>query len=337
MTDILAAPATGAARGDAPAPASPATQTQTQTQTQITAPAPVSPAAPESPKSPKSPKIRETRETREAPESPETSRPARLAGLARLGRRVRLGPLARRAPAVVLLAATWEVLPRTGAVDPVFVPPLSEVLRAWYDLLLGGQLLEHFQASLVRSLTGFGLAVVLAVPLGLAIGWYRPVADFLSPVLEIFRNTSAVALLPVFILILGLGEPSKIVFVFYACSWPVLLNTVSGVRTVEPLLVKSARSLGLGPLSLFRKVILPAAVPTIFTGIRLAGASSILVLLFAEMVGAKAGLGYLVQDAQFSFRIPDMYAGIITISALGLLFNLLLLAVERRFSTWRTT
>ncbi|GAA3430241.1 ABC transporter permease [Streptosporangium sandarakinum] len=335
MTDILAAPATGAARGDAPAPASPATQTQTQTQ--IPAPAPVSPAAPESPKGPKSPKSPEILEAREAPESPETSRPARLAGLARLGRRVRLGPLERRAPAVVLLAATWEVLPRTGAVDPVFVPPLSEVLRAWYDLLLGGQLLEHFQASLVRSLTGFGLAVVLAVPLGLAIGWYRPVADFLSPVLEIFRNTSAVALLPVFILILGLGEPSKIVFVFYACSWPVLLNTVSGVRTVEPLLVKSARSLGLGPLSLFRKVILPAAVPTIFTGIRLAGASSILVLLFAEMVGAKAGLGYLVQDAQFSFRIPDMYAGIITISALGLLFNLLLLAVERRFSTWRTT
>ncbi|MGV9598349.1 ABC transporter permease subunit [Streptosporangium sandarakinum] len=330
MTDILAAPATGSARGDAPAPASPAGQAQTP----AAALTPVPPAAPTSPKILKTP---ENPKTPEILETPQTSRSARLAGLARLGRRVRLGRLARRAPAVVLLAATWEVLPRTGAVDPVFVPPLSEVLRAWYDLLLGGQLLEHFQASLVRSLTGFGLAVVLAVPLGLAIGWYRPVADFLSPVLEIFRNTSAVALLPVFILILGLGEPSKIVFVFYACSWPVLLNTVSGVRTVEPLLVKSARSLGLGPFSLFRKVILPAAVPTIFTGIRLAGASSILVLLFAEMVGAKAGLGYLVQDAQFSFRIPDMYAGIITISALGLLFNLLLLAVERRFSTWRTT
>ncbi|MET9067206.1 ABC transporter permease [Streptosporangium sandarakinum] len=335
MTDILAAPATGSARGDAPAPASPADQAQAQTPASALAPVP--PAAPESPKILKTPENPKTPESPEILETPQTSRPARLAGLARLGRRVRLGRLARRAPAVVLLAATWEVLPRTGAVDPVFVPPLSEVLRAWYDLLLGGQLLEHFQASLVRSLTGFGLAVVLAVPLGLAIGWYRPVADFLSPVLEIFRNTSAVALLPVFILILGLGEPSKIVFVFYACSWPVLLNTVSGVRTVEPLLVKSARSLGLGPFSLFRKVILPAAVPTIFTGIRLAGASSILVLLFAEMVGAKAGLGYLVQDAQFSFRIPDMYAGIITISALGLLFNLLLLAVERRFSTWRTT
>ncbi|MGP3911682.1 ABC transporter permease [Nonomuraea sp. 10N515B] len=178
---------------------------------------------------------------------------------------------------------------------------------------------------------------MLAIPLGLLIGWYRPVSDFLVPLLELFRNTSAVALLPVFTLILGIGETTKIVFVLYACSWPILLNTISSVRTVEPLLIKSARSMGLGPVRLFQKVILPAAVPTIFTGARLAGAYSILVLLFAEMVGAKAGLGYLILDTQSSFRIPDMYAGIITISVLGLLFNLLLVAVERRFSTWRTT
>ncbi|MGC5014943.1 ABC transporter permease [Streptosporangium sp. DT93] len=261
----------------------------------------------------------------------------RVTGAARTSAVSWLGLLLRRTSAITLLAGIWEVLPRAGLVDPVFVPPLSQVLVAWYDLLVSGQLVEHFQASLIRSVSGFVLAILVAVPVGLAIGRYRPVADFLSPVLELFRNTSAVALLPVFILVLGLGEPSKIVFVFYACSWPILLNTVSGVRTVEPLLIKSARSMGLGSLRLFQKVILPAAVPTIFTGIRLAGATSILVLLFAEMVGAKAGLGYLVQDAQFSFRIPDMYAGIITISALGLLFNLLLLAVERRFSTWRTT
>ncbi|MGN9841170.1 ABC transporter permease [Nonomuraea sp. H19] len=239
--------------------------------------------------------------------------------------------------AILLLLAAWELLPRLGVVDRVFVPPLSENLAAWYDLLISGRLPEHLQASLVRSLSGFGLAIVLAIPLGLLIGWYRPLADLLTPLLEVFRNTSAVALLPVFTLILGIGETTKIAFVLYACSWPILLNTISGVKTVEPLLIKSARSMGLGPVRLFQKVILPAAVPTIFTGVRLAGAYSILVLLFAEMVGAKAGLGYLILDTQSSFRIPDMYAGIITISALGLLFNLLLIAVERRFSTWRTT
>ncbi|MFC4061386.1 ABC transporter permease [Planomonospora corallina] len=261
----------------------------------------------------------------------------RVAAGARSSALPRLTLLLRRTTALALLAALWETLPRIGAVDRVFAPPLSEVLVAWYDLLAGGQLAEHFQASLIRSLSGFGLAIALVIPLGLAIAWYRPVAEFLSPVLELFRNTSAVALLPVFILIFGLGEPSKIIFVFYACAWPILLNTISGVQTVEPLLVKSARSMGLGPLRLFQKVILPAAVPAVFTGVRLAGTYAILVLLFAEMVGAKAGLGYLIQDAQFSFRIPDMYAGIITISVLGLLFNLLLVTVERRFSTWRTT
>ncbi|MEV3982487.1 ABC transporter permease [Nonomuraea sp. NPDC049758] len=253
----------------------------------------------------------------------------------------RAGGPARRAvrnsAAILLLLAAWEVLPRLGVVDPVFVPPLSESLAAGADLLLTGRLPEHLGASLARSLSGFGLAIVLAIPLGLLIGWYKPVADFLTPLLEVFRNTSAVALLPVFTLILGIGETTKVAFVLYACSWPILLNTVSGVKTVEPLLIKSARSMGLGPVRLFQKVILPAAVPTIFTGVRLAGAYSILVLLFAEMVGAKAGLGYLILDAQSSFRIPDMYAGIITISVVGLLFNLLLIGVERRFSTWRTT
>ncbi|GAA0417063.1 ABC transporter permease [Acrocarpospora corrugata] len=242
-----------------------------------------------------------------------------------------------RSAAVALLLAIWEILPRTGIVDRVFLPPLSEVVGAGYDLIVSGELGEHVGASLGRSLAGFVLAIVTVIPLGLLIGWYQPVADFLTPLLELFRNTSAVALLPVFTLILGLGETAKITFVLYACAWPILLNTISGVKTVDPLLIKSARSMGLGPLRLFQKVILPAAVPTIFTGIRLAGAYSILVLLFAEMVGAKAGLGYLINAAQFNFRIPDMYAGILTISLLGLLFNQLLVTLERRFSTWRTT
>jgi NitT/TauT family transport system permease protein len=221
--------------------------------------------------------------------------------------------------------------------DPTFLPPLSEVLVAWWRLLVTGQLAQHVEASLIRSLSGFGLAIVLAVPLGLLIGWYRPVATLLDPLLEVFRNTAALALLPVFVLILGLGETSKVAIILYGCAWPILLNTISGVRTVEPLLIKSARSFGLPPVRLFQKVILPAAVPTIFTGIRLAGAYSILILIAAELVGAKAGLGYLITYAQFNFDVPDMYAGIITISALGLVVNQLLIHLERRFSTWRTS
>ncbi|MEY9870580.1 NitT/TauT family transport system permease protein [Streptacidiphilus sp. MAP12-33] len=237
--------------------------------------------------------------------------------------------------AIVALLVLWEVAPRAGLVDATFLPPFSVVMEDWWTLALNGQLWANTEASLVRSLSGFGLAVLLAVPLGLLIGWYRPLAALLGPLLELFRNTAALALLPVFILLLGIGETSKIAIVLYACTWPILLNTISAVREVDPTLLRLARSMDLSPLRLFQKVILPAAVPTIFTGIRLAGAISILVLVAAEMVGAKAGLGFLINSAQFNFAIPDMYAGIVTIAVIGVLVNQLLVAAERRLGAWR--
>lgn len=242
-----------------------------------------------------------------------------------------------KSAAVLLFLALWELGPTYLASDStrVFLPPLHEVLAAGAGLIANGQLQTHIAASLVRSTAGFAIAVALGVSLGLVIAWYRPLNSFLNPLLELFRNTAALALLPVFTLLLGIGEESKITIVAFAAFFPVLLNTIAGVRTVDPLLVRAARSLGLGSLALFRKVILPSAVPTIFTGIRMAGTSAILVLIAAEMVGAKAGLGYLITNAQSSFLIPQMYAGILTVSLLGLLVNVLLVAAERHFSRWR--
>ncbi|TMV00123.1 ABC transporter permease [Streptomyces sp. DASNCL29] len=237
--------------------------------------------------------------------------------------------------AIAALLAGWEIAPRVGLVDRTFLPPFSEVARAWWELLADGQLTDNAEASLVRSFTGFGLAVAIGVPLGLLIGRYRLVADLLGPLLEVFRNTAALALLPVFVLLLGIGETSKVSIVLYACTWPILLNTISAVRHVDPTLLKLAKSMDLPALRLFQKVILPASVPTIFTGIRLAGASSILVLVAAEMVGAKEGLGYLINTSQYNFAIPQMYAGILTISVIGVAFNQLLVTVERRLSSWR--
>ncbi|KOT32882.1 ABC transporter permease [Streptomyces caelestis] len=242
---------------------------------------------------------------------------------------------ATRSAAIVTLVLLWETAPRLGLVDRTFLPPFSEVARAWWELAADGQLADNARASLVRSFSGFGLAVAVAVPLGLLIGWYRPVADLLGPLLEVFRNTAALALLPVFVLLLGIGETSKISIVVYACTWPILLNTISAVRNVDPTLLKLAKSMDLPAPRLFQKVILPSAVPVMFTGIRLAGAVSILVLVAAEMIGAKAGLGYLINASQYNFAIPQMYAGIITISAIGVAFNQFLVAVERRLSSWR--
>lgn len=252
---------------------------------------------------------------------------------AALGRWVRAAGL--RSAALLALFALWEAAPRLGLVDATFLPPASEVAKAWWGLLVDGQLGEHTRASLVRSFGGFGIAVVVAVPLGLLIGWYRPVAALLGPLLEVFRNTAALALLPVFVLLLGIGETSKVSIVVYACVWPILLNTISAVGNADPTLVKLARSMDLSTPKLFQKVILPASVPAVFTGVRLAGAVSILVLVAAEMIGAKAGLGYLINASQYNFAIPQMYAGIVTISAIGVAFNQLLVTVERRLSLWR--
>lgn len=240
-----------------------------------------------------------------------------------------------RTGAIVAFIALWEIAPRIGLVEPAFLPPFTQVIKTGWELAKNGQLESHIAASLSRSLVGFGIAILYAVPLGLAIGWFKRLADVLSPLLEVFRNTAPLALLPVFLLLLGIGESSKIALVIYSCSWPILLNTISGVRNVDPLLIKSAKTMGLSSVDLLRKVVLPASIPAVFVGIRLAGAYSLLVLVAAEMVGAKAGLGYLIIYSQYNFQIPHMYVGILTTTVLGVTFTQLLMLIERRLTGWK--
>lgn len=231
----------------------------------------------------------------------------------------------------------WEAAPRLGLVDATFLPPFSEVIHAGWQLAQSGELYDDVAASLLRALSGLLLSVVFVVPLGLLIGWYGRLGDFLKQIIEVCRNTAPLALLPVFILLLGIGELSKITMVVYSCAWPLLLNTVAAVKQVDPLLIKSARTMGATPQQLFRKVILPAALPTIFVGVRLASAAAMLVLIASEMVGAKAGLGYLIIYSQYSFLIPQMYFGILGITVIGLTFNTILEALERRFMRWKVS
>lgn len=238
--------------------------------------------------------------------------------------------------AIILFLVVWEVIPQLVLAPSarVFLPSLHEVLGALWQLVASGELWVHAQASLGRSIAGFALAILTGVPAGLVIAWYPQVKNFLNPLLEVFRNTAALALLPVFTLLLGIGETSKISIVVFAAFFPVLLNTILGAQSVDPLLIRAARTLGLTNVEIFAKVILPSALPTIFTGIRMAGTASVLVLIAAEMIGAKAGLGYLITNSQASFLIPQMYAAILTVSILGFAVNAGLVALERRFSRW---
>jgi NitT/TauT family transport system permease protein len=236
---------------------------------------------------------------------------------------------------IIVFLLLWEALPRLGIVNPGYLSPPSAVVAAILDLAANGELLKHLEASLLRSLAGLALAIVLGVGLGLLMGWFTRLESILDPLLQLFRQTSALALFPVFILFLGIGEGSKIAIIFWACFWPILLSTISGVKQVDTLLINSALSMGANRRFLFLKIVLPSASPSIFTGVRLAGAYCITALVAAEMIGAHSGLGFLTLNSQEVFQIPSMYAGILLLALVGLALNFLLALLERRFTRWR--
>ncbi len=237
--------------------------------------------------------------------------------------------------ALFLFLALWEILPRVGVIDPFFLPPLSAVISTIVKMIQTGELFQHLLASLRRTLTGFILGFVFAVTLGLIIGWFSRVERFADILLQAFRQTSALALFPIFILFFGIGEMSKAAIIFWGVQWPILLNTISGVKNIDPLLIKSARSMGASQWTIFRKVVFPASLPSIFTGTRLSATSAVLLLIAAEMVGAKAGLGYMMFEAQQTFQIPRMYAAILIMSIIGFTANYLLVHLENKYSTWK--
>lgn len=236
---------------------------------------------------------------------------------------------------ILLFLSLWEALPRLGLVNPGYLSPPSVVLQSILDLARDGSLARHLGASLLRSLAGLLLAIGAGVLLGLLMGWFIRLERLLDPLLQLFRQTSALALFPVFILFLGIGEASKIAIIFWASFWPILLSTISGVKQVDALLVNSALSMGANRRFLFLKVVLPAAAASIFTGIRLAGAYSITALVAAEMIGAHSGLGFLTLNSQEVFQIPSMYAGILLLAVVGLALNAVLALLEARLLRWR--
>ncbi|WP_354677903.1 ABC transporter permease [Cupriavidus plantarum] len=229
----------------------------------------------------------------------------------------------------------WELVPRLGIVSEAYLSPPSQIIVTIWQLIGSGELWKHLAASLQRSLWGLLTAIGLGVTLGLLMGWFKRFEAIVDPILQLFRQTSAFALFPVFILFLGIGELSKVAIIFWASFWPVLLSTISGVRQVDRLLIDSARSMGASQLFVFTKVVLPAASPSIFTGIRLAGTYCITALVAAEMIGAHSGLGFLTLNSQEVFQIPTMYAGILLLALLGLALNYVLALIERRLTRWR--
>jgi len=243
-----------------------------------------------------------------------------------------------RGGSVVLFLALWSLA--SGLVvalqlfNPIFLPGPWLVLGNVAKLALGGQLWGHIGATLWRVAVGFGAGVALALALGLPAGYFPRVRALLEPVVEILRPVPPLAMLPLFIVWFGIGEISKVGFITYATFFPMFLTTVHAVQQVDPLLLRAARSLGARRTALFFRVILPAALPGIFTGLRLGVALSFFVIVISEFIGAEQGLGYLINDGRNFFLVPQMLGAAVLLGLLGYAGSALVGLLERRLLRW---
>lgn len=228
----------------------------------------------------------------------------------------------------------WQTASTIGWVNPSIFPPLDKIAGALWTGIASGALVDDIAISLQRSGLAFAAAVIVGIPLGLFMGQIKAVERALDPILQLFRQTSALALYPVFILLLGLGETSKVFVIFWATLFPILLSTIGGVKEVDGKLVEMARTYGASSLTIFRRVILPAAVPAIFVGLRLSATTALLLLIAAEMIGANKGVGFQVMNAQYNFQIPLMFASIFLLALFGLAANATLVVLQRRLCRW---
>jgi NitT/TauT family transport system permease protein len=244
--------------------------------------------------------------------------------------------LARSAVALALLAAAYEALARSGAFPPALLPTLPAVAHALWSGMADGTLPAHAASTLYRVLAGMGLAVVLAVPLGILMGRLRPVEGFVLPLASALMPIPSLAWVPVFILWFGLGNATAIGVVLYAASFPILLNVWSGVRAVNPLWVRAAGCMGAGGASLFWKVIVPGAFPFIIAGLRQAFVRAWIAVVGAELLAASDwGLGWVIFDAKEFLQADRMLASLAVIGLIGLAFERLVFGALERATVQR--
>jgi NitT/TauT family transport system permease protein len=229
----------------------------------------------------------------------------------------------------------WEIAVRSGAVNPLFVSSPSRIVTTGFAMCADGSIYEHLQASGTEFFTGFALAVVIGVPLGILMGWYSRLNAVLEPFVSALYATPRIALLPLVVIWFGIGLGSKVAIVFLGAIFPILVNTITGVRTIDADFIKVARSYGASDRQMFMTVALPSSVPMLLTGLRLGLGHALVGIVVGEMYGATQGLGYLIAVAGARFQTDKVMVGILLIASLGIALTELLRAIERRFERWR--
>lgn len=235
---------------------------------------------------------------------------------------------------VLIILTAWEFLSRSEVIYQLYFPPVTKIIETFLNLIISKEFLTHILFSLYRIFIGYSIAAILAIGLGIIMGSWRFIFNLFEPIIEFLRPIPSVAIIPIAILFLGIGDPMKIFVIIYASMWPILINTIDGIRNIDPVQIDTGKVFGLKRAEIIRKIKIPNASPYIVSGLRVSLAIALILTITAEMVGSINGLGYFILYSQRSFRIPEMFAGIITIAIIGYLLNRIFLCFENRFMKW---
>lgn len=234
-----------------------------------------------------------------------------------------------------ILVLVWALLRQTGLINPGLLPsPLAVLARFWHGLL-DGDLGINILMSLERVLAGLLIGTAAAVPVGFLIGWYRPVRRLIDPLINFFRALPPIALIPLVIVYLGIGEIAKIAILFYASFFAAVIVMYEGMAAISPIYIRVARTLGASDLEIFWRVMVPLTVPHMLVALRVALGVCWATLVAAELVAAQQGLGAMIQNASSFFDLNTIYLGIICIGALALLMDTILRKLSARLVSWQ--
>jgi ABC-type nitrate/sulfonate/bicarbonate transport system permease component len=236
---------------------------------------------------------------------------------------------------VVLFFLAWELSTRFEILNPFFFPPFSKIIAKGYELFANGSIWEHLWFSLTNFAIGFFVSVVLGVIIGVPMGWYKSISKTFDPLLSGIYATPLIALLPLIIMMFGLGSISKIIMTVLAAVFPILINTMVGIANTDHRLITMARAFGAKDRHIFLKVSLPGSLPYIVAGMRVALGRALVYIVVAEQYGAAMGLGYLSSLAVQRFQMAAMFVPIVIIAGLGAGLNELLKTFERRLEKWK--
>ena len=242
--------------------------------------------------------------------------------------------IANRVWSIGLLMIVWQVSVASGAVHSRLLPSVGQVLQAFTDELADGALLDQARVTFARALAGFGLAAAVGVPFAALMARSSLIRDLFEPIFFFGYPVPKIALFPIFTYVFGFGTPSKIAFAFLECLYPIVVTSYLGFRGVQTRLVWAAENFGASRFRIFRRVILPAALPSVFSGLRLALPISIIVVVLTEMIGDSRGLGYYVSVWSTRFTFQNVYAAIILIAISGLILDACLQLARRRIVHW---